>query len=81
MTCESCTAAEANPETGRTNAFCTSCQARALANSPQAFDAIAGKPEALRQKIVDIWKEEGYKAGREAVWAWVEKFKKIRGKT
>lgn len=81
MTCKACQAAEQNPETGLTNAYCKACQARSLAKSPQAFEALAGKPEPLRQKILDIWKEDGYKAGREAVWIWVERFKKIRGKS
>lgn len=43
MNCEACTTARTHPLSGFYRAGCAECQARALAQSPQFFDAVAAE--------------------------------------
>lgn len=74
MTCEACTTAQANPFSGLYRAGCPECKARALAQSPQFFDAVAAEAitpnyrSALELSFGAEWKE-----GHARVKAWAEK--------
>lgn len=63
MNCEACTTAHVNPLSGIYNAGCTERAARALAQSPQFFDAVAAKAmtpayrSALQQLAGEDWLE------------------------
>lgn len=77
MTCPACTAAEANPLTGRYTADCTSCKARALANGRELFDSLAQRkrtPEytAALTKVFGAGNEA---AGHERVRQWSRKIR------
>ncbi len=74
MTCQACTASEANPHHGLSFEECLGCQARRLAKSPMAFRARAGDADDLKHAIAEIWKDD-YLAGRAAVWSWMERIR------
>ena len=78
MTCPSCAAAELQPTRGGMyHADCMGCQARALATSLAAHQAMQGDEDAadqLRAQIERIWNDD-YKTGRAAVWQWIERIK------
>ena len=72
MTCPSCDAAEADPiNTGMYHAGCLECTARALARSPMAARASSGDPGELQQAMLLAFPSD-YRAGRVAVWRWLE---------
>jgi hypothetical protein len=77
VSCDACTAALANPLSGLYRAACAECQARALAQSPQFFDAVAaeaitpGYRSALEHAFGSNWKD-----GHARVKAWAEKLQK-----
>lgn len=67
--CESCERAKVNPNTGRFSAGCLGCEARALARSPAALDAMQGHPQALQAAMRKVWPtQDGYRRGRIAVF-------------
>lgn len=72
MTCPACTEAERNPWTcGSYRVDCQSCEARAIANSPEAH-ARARDPSLLQASMLKLWPEiEQYKRGRLEVWRWI----------
>lgn len=77
MNCEACTTARTHPLSGFYRAGCAECQARALAQSPQFFDAVAaeaitpGYRSALEHAFGSDWKD-----GHTRVKAWAEKLQK-----
>lgn len=76
MTCEACQRAEAHPRTGMYQANCQECTARALANSPQYFDAM--KAEAITPAYRDALQSafgQDWKAGHERVKHWARRIK------
>ncbi len=74
MTCSACTIAKVNPCTGRFNAGCKDCDARALAHGPGFFQS--GRDGALshayRQALRTTF-GEGWKAAHETVKQWAER--------
>lgn len=76
MTCEACHQAKTNPRTGMYQANCHECTARALANSPQYFDAMKAEAitpayrSALQAAFGADWKQ-----GHENVKQWAQKIK------
>jgi hypothetical protein len=71
--CQACERAEADPRTGHYTAGCLECQARALAQSPEAHRR-AADPDALRAAMFRVWPEEAtYRRGRASVWAWINR--------
>jgi hypothetical protein len=78
MTCKHCTAAEPNPAAkGRYDQSCTSCKARDLALSPMAHKAMGGHPAELQEAMHRVFAAD-YRAGRLAVWQWIERIKRIK---
>jgi hypothetical protein len=76
MTCEPCERAEADPMTGYQSASCLNCQARAIAQGPQAH-AREADPSALQEVMRRIWPDrEQYARGRSLVWAWIQRLEK-----
>lgn len=76
MTCEACQRAQINPRTGMYQADCMECTARALANSPQFFDAM--KAEAMTPAYRDALQAafgQDWKAGHERVKHWAQRIK------
>lgn len=77
MSCDACTTALANPLSGLYRAGCLECEARALAQSPQFFDAVAAEAitpayrSALEHTFGTHWKD-----GHTQVKAWAEKLQK-----
>lgn len=71
--CQACERAEADPRTGHYTAHCLDCEARALAQSPEAFRREAD-PDGLRRAMFAVWPQEAkYRAGRARVWAWIKR--------
>jgi hypothetical protein len=77
--CPACDRANVHPLTGIYQAGCLDCEARSLAQSPQAHSR-AADPGALQAAMRLCWPEvEKYKRGRAAVWAWIQKLEAGRG--
>lgn len=78
-----CKDAEAEPNRGGMfYADCLSCQARSIATSLAAHQALAGDDDAadqLRAQIEKVWKND-YPTGRAAVWAWIGRIKAWKAK-
>lgn len=73
MTCPACVLAESNPSTGLTYSDCVSCQARALARSPEAHQR-ERDPAPLQHAMRRVWPDvDDYKRGRSMVWAWIKR--------
>jgi hypothetical protein len=77
MTCTACTAAEANPLSGRYHSGCTGCKARALANGPEIFECFTrkGRTEEYSRALTKVFGEGKEDEGHEAVKAWARKIK------
>lgn len=72
--CDACGRAQQNPLTGRFNADCMPCEARALARSPAAH-AREADPALIQEAMRKAWPEEAkYRQGRALVWEWLQKF-------
>jgi hypothetical protein len=81
MTCDACAIAETNPETGRYNNDCCSCQARSVAQSPQA-KARHADPQALLALMRRLWVDKAEHAkGRPLMWEWLKRIETSREKT
>lgn len=80
MTCPACTAAEANPLTGRYTADCDSCKARALANGRELFDSLIAKRQTpdYREALTKVFGEGNEDAGHEQVRQWSRKIKQAK---
>jgi hypothetical protein len=77
VTCDACTEAERNPQTGYFRAQCLNCSARMFANSPMAWDALRGRTGPLQDAIRKTWPDD-YEGGKQLVWQWVKKLKAAR---
>lgn len=78
MTCPACIRAEHNPRTGIYQSGCANCDARALAQSPQAHQREAD-PSALQAAMRRLWKDEDeYRKGRSLVWDWIKRFESAK---
>ncbi len=81
MNCEDCERAERKPATGRFNANCLDCTARALAQSPAA-KARESDPDTLRAVMRKAWPDEAeYRKGRLAVWLWMKRLEESCAET
>ncbi len=73
MSCDACATARSNPNTGRYNANCEGCKARAIARGTDLWEASrAGRitpayRAALERVFCDRWKE-----GHELVKSWID---------
>lgn len=71
MSCHGCREAETNPHTHILYMGCDSCEARALAKTQEAKDAMIGHPQALQAAMRKLWKtREKYQDGRIMVYKW-----------
>lgn len=72
MTCSACQAAESDPQTGRYNANCDACTVRAVAQSPQHFEARKSGRMTPNYKamLVALFGNDGWQAAHERVKAW-----------
>jgi len=72
--CHACKAAELASRTyGHYKSGCQSCEARALAASPQAHEALLGYPQALQAAMHLLWPtQEQYRLGRLEVYRWIK---------
>lgn len=72
--CPACDRAEQNARTGVYQSSCMGCDARALAQSPGAFQREADNAELLTAGMRQIWPEQAqYKRGRVLVWNWIQR--------
>jgi hypothetical protein len=80
MTCPACRDAEADPETVIKYMGCMSCDARSVAQSPQAKARHADPSvlQALMRRLVPDVDE--YKRFRPLVWYWVKRLEEAREK-
>lgn len=76
MTCEACQIAEQNPRTGRLNNNCDECNARALANVMELFEASrAGKITGrYKQALIAVFGDR-WESGHLRVKHWAERIK------
>ena len=64
----------AKPNSTQLDASCHGCQAREIAQSPAAWRALHGVTDVeIRDAILATYGTDGYKAGREAVWGWIQR--------
>ncbi|MEY2690218.1 MAG: hypothetical protein RL375_4418 [Pseudomonadota bacterium] len=64
----------AKPNSAQLDAGCHGCRARDLAQSPAAWRALHGVTDVeIRDAILATYGTDGYKAGREAVWGWIQR--------
>jgi hypothetical protein len=74
MTCPGCTLAETDPTTPIKYAGCIGCDARALATTQAAKDAMQGHPQQLQAAMRKVWPSASqYREGRLAVHRWINK--------
>jgi len=79
MTCAACEAAHANPLSGRSNAACFECSARAIARSPQFHASVIARartPEynAELERVFGV-AEEDQRRGHEAASTWARRIR------
>jgi hypothetical protein len=77
MSCQACERADANPLSGRYQADCKGCAARALAQGPELFASVTTKTatpeyEAALTKVFGAGQEA---AGHESVKQWRKRIK------
>lgn len=78
MICEACTRAATHPRTGIYTARCMGCEARMLAQSPQAHSREAD-PAAIQEAMRKAWPNvDDYKRGRSLVWDWIGKLEGVK---
>ncbi|MFM2053907.1 MAG: hypothetical protein RL456_1944 [Pseudomonadota bacterium] len=64
----------AKPDTGLADTSCHGCCARRIAQSPAAWKAARGLTDVdIRNAIVSTFGQDGYRAGRLAVWQWMQR--------
>ena len=75
--CEACDLAEKNPKTGRYNADCAECNARAIACGIAVFEASQeGKvTPRLKDLLIRVDGESGWQEGLKLVNKWRERSK------
>lgn len=75
MTCQACTAAEANPLTGRYSADCTECKARALAQGRELFESLNQRKQTpeYQAALTKVFGEGNEADGHERVRQWSRK--------
>lgn len=77
MTCPACTRAQHNPASGIYQSNCINCEARALAQSPEAHRR-ESDPSAIQAAMRKTWPNvEQYRYGRTLVWGWIQKLEKV----
>lgn len=81
--CYACSEAELHPRTyGGYRATCWQCDARMLAHSPAAKDALLGHPQALQAAMLKLWTSaEQYRRGRVEVHRWIRLIDDAKEKT
>jgi len=74
MTCPACERAQENPRTGLYQAKCISCEARAMAQSPGAFQREADHAELLISDMRLLRPiESEYRELRRLTWDWIKR--------
>lgn len=69
--CPGCKLAEKDVRTPIKYSHCLSCDARALAQTQEAKDAMLGHPQALQAVMRKLWVNPAqYRDGRVAVYKW-----------
>jgi hypothetical protein len=64
----------AQPDAGMADSTCHGCCARRIAQSPAAWKAARGLTDVeIRDAVFTIFGQEGYRAGRLAVWRWMQR--------
>lgn len=77
--CPSCNAWAADRTSGHVHAHCDDCKARSVAQSPAAWRAMNAQTNAdLQDLILKVFTEDGYKAGRQRVWDWIQRLKEAK---
>lgn len=77
--CSACAAWERNPASGAYAARCDDCKARALAVSPQAWQALNHQgDEGLRLAVGRVFGDAGLDKGLALVRAWVRKIRRAK---
>lgn len=72
---KACERADQNPRVVIYQANCIRCDARSLAQSPQA-KAREADPDALQASMRLLWPDDAdFRKGRPLFWEWVEKLK------
>lgn len=73
MTCDACDRAKVNPNTGRFNAGCDGCAARALAQSPEFHEAARSGVQTPRYRmaLAQFFKDRE-QAGHQLVKEWAK---------
>jgi hypothetical protein len=80
MTCPACRDAEADPETVIKYMGCMSCDARSVAQSPQA-KARHADPSVLQALMRRVWPDRNdYAKGRTLTWEWIKRLEAEREK-
>lgn len=79
MTCDACTRAEKNPQTGLFNAFCDGCAARAIALSPDFHESVQQRRRTERygQALTAMFKDRE-EHGHDLVRAWAKKLRQAK---
>lgn len=74
ITCDGCTMAKENPQSGLYVANCPGCKARAIAQSPQAAEArkLGSVTKAMKRVMQGAFGDD-WKAHLPAVQAWAKK--------
>jgi len=80
-TCRACAEAQSDPCTGHFNAGCLECSARALAGSPQFFNAVrtGGFTDEYRALLERVFKSD-WPAGHDRVKVWARLIAECRAK-
>lgn len=79
MTCESCLKAEQNPRTGYFSNGCDECNARAIANGMELFEASrAGKITGRYKQALQAVFGSDWEAGHQRVKMWAAKIKESK---
>jgi hypothetical protein len=73
ITCDPCQRAEAHPHSGLYQSGCIGCEARAIANGPEAH-AREADPGPLQAAMRRVWSDDAkYRQGRTMVWEWLKR--------
>jgi hypothetical protein len=76
MSCEACERAEHTPHTGIFQNGCMNCEARAIAQSPEAHKRDGDNCVAVYALMRRIWPiKADFQRGRSMVFAWVDRLK------
>lgn len=79
MTCDACQRAETNLHTGRYNATCDGCAARALALSPDFHESLHERRRTDRyQDALTAFFKDREEQGHKLVLSWAKKIREAR---